>query len=114
MTRAQLDAEFAKYDRENPLVWSYFKRFTFDLIAAGKKHGSASLVIERIRWEVYITTRSSDGFKINNNHRAYYSRKFMREFPEHDGFFHTRKQKRDPNSGYTDLYLKGIMERGMV
>jgi hypothetical protein len=54
------------------------------------------LITERIRWELYITTKSDDGFKINNNHRAFYSRKFMNMYPEWDGIFRTRQSVADP------------------
>jgi hypothetical protein len=37
-----------------------------------------------------IETADED-FKINNNHRAYYARLWMREHPQYDGFFRTRR-----------------------
>ena len=42
--------------------------------------------------EVDVVTRSDDPFKINNNHRAFYSRKFMAENPEFGEIFRTRQQ----------------------
>ena len=85
-----LQLEFEIYDEANPLVWDAFIRFTKEALAAGHRHLSVSLVVERIRWETLIDFRSFDGLKINNNHRAYYARKFHKEFPEQKGFFRTR------------------------
>ena len=38
-----------------------------------------------------MSTTASDGFKLNNNHTAYYARMIMDNFNELDGFFHLRK-----------------------
>lgn len=84
-----LAEQFERFDSENPSVWTLFKRFALEAIAAGKKHLSVSLIVERIRWEAIVTTSETD-YKVNNNHRAFYARKFHREFPEHGGFFRTR------------------------
>jgi hypothetical protein len=81
---------FELYDSENPKVWELFLRFAFDLIAAGHTHYAALGILYRIRWEADVTTRSVDGFKINNNHAAYYARKFAAEFPQYDEFFRMR------------------------
>lgn len=94
MTRLQ--AEFEKFDRENPHVWTYFVRFAFQAISHGRKRLSVALIIERIRWEVYITTTSdTDDFKINNNHRAYYARKWKRRYPDYTTFFAIRRVAAD-------------------
>ena len=81
---------FEQYDRENPHVYELVKRYTFDVIASGKKHFSMASIIERIRWFTEIET-TGDPFKINQNYQTYYGRKFMQEFPQHEGFFRTRK-----------------------
>ena len=91
-----LVAEFEKFDAENPKLWLLFCRFCDQAIAVGRRKLGVSLIIERIRWEVFITTTSDDDFKINNNHRAYYARKWLAAHPEYPGFFETRKVR---NSG---------------
>ena len=87
-----LAEKFAQFDAANPAVYHMFKRFANDLIAAGRQKLSASLIIERIRWEVIVATMSDDKFKLSNNHTAFYARKFMVDFPQHDGIFATREQ----------------------
>ena len=78
----QLEKDFEEFDNDNPGVWTLFVQFTNQLIAAGRRRLSASLIIERIRWESYITTMERHGYKINNNFTAYYARKFNQTFPD--------------------------------
>lgn len=87
-----LAEKFAEYDVANPGIYYLFKRFANELINAGRKKLSASLIIERIRWEVNISTNSNDQFKVSNNHTAFYARKFMEEFPQYGEIFRTREQ----------------------
>ena len=87
-----LTKQFQEYDQNNPHVWHLFKRFAKEALDAGHKVLSASLIVERIRWEVNVVTYSNDPFKVNNNHRAFYSRKFMTEHPEYGNVFRTRTQ----------------------
>lgn len=88
-----LAEKFAKFDAENPGIYFLFKRFANDMIKVGRKKLSASLITERIRWEVNINTVSDDIFKLSNNHRAFYARKFMGDYPEHGEIFNIREQK---------------------
>ncbi len=88
----QLEQEFLEFHGNNPMVYELFKRFAFEAIWRGCRHLSAGLVAERIRWETDVET-DGDGFKINNNHRAYYARLFVRDYPEHAEFFRTRTVK---------------------
>ena len=82
---------FKRFHRENPHVYRLIERFAHEAYNAGRTNFSISMVVERIRWETAIVTRSDDGFKIPNDHRAYYARLYM---AKHDriGFFRTRKQ----------------------
>ena len=82
-----------RYNAEHPEIWKLFVRFTFDRIRRGHKHYSVNAVFERIRWHVDgVGGNNQATFKLNNNYRAIYSRRFHREYPEHDGFFRTRTQ----------------------
>ena len=84
---------FEEFDEENPVVWDLFKRFTGEAIDAGLEHFGSQAILERIRWETTIST--SGVFKINNNFGPFYARKFHRHYPNHDGFFITRKSQAD-------------------
>ena len=81
------------FNRKHPDVWRLFCSFTFDLIELGYKNYSAKAVFERIRWEKDTGGDGVNQFKLNNNYTAFYGRRFMRVYPEHDGFFRTREQK---------------------
>ena len=71
----------------------YYRRTVVDApenFGAYASIGTGDLfTIERIRWETAIQT-SDPHLKINNNHRAYYARLWMKRNPEHKGFFRTR------------------------
>ena len=86
----QLLEKARAFDEANPIVWGLFRRFTFEVIDSGKSHFGVGAIWERLRWEMAFATKTADGFKLNNNHRAYYARKFMARYPQHAGFFRTR------------------------
>lgn len=81
-----------EFHARHPEVWDAFVRFTFEKINAGFKNYSAMSVFDRIRWETPLGDDGKVTFKINNNYRKLYAQRFMRMFPEHDGFFRTRAQ----------------------
>jgi hypothetical protein len=83
-------ARFAVVDADNPLFWQLFVFFTFEKIRDGFAHYGVEAVINRVRWETARAIDDDSGFKINNNWKAFYARKFHRLYPEHDGFFRTR------------------------
>jgi hypothetical protein len=83
--------EFEQYDAANPEVWAYFETFALEA-AHCREHFSADAVLHRVRWETAIIG-GDDGFKCNNNWTAFYARKFEEKYPQHAGFFRTRRQK---------------------
>ncbi len=86
-------ARFKEYDQHNPIVWKLFVKFTFQLIEKGFKNHSAVAVTQRIRWETSVVEGDQiKEWKINNDHIPFYARKFMLFYPDHNGFFRTRKQ----------------------
>ena len=80
------------FHKEHPEVWDMFVRYTHMMIERGYQNYSAQSVVERIRWEKDAGGDGINNFKINNNFVAFYSRRFMRMYPEYEGFFRTRKQ----------------------
>ena len=94
--KQEMDEQAAAFSKQNPYVSVLFIKFTKEIISRGFKNYSVNAIFERIRWET--DTADADGkssFKLNNNYRAWYARKFMERYPEHDGFFRTRKQISD-------------------
>lgn len=91
-TRAdEMDEQAAAFSAAHPQVSKLFVQFTHEAIARGFKHYSVYAIFERIRWET--DQADSDGrstFKLNNNYRPWFARRFMERYPEHQGFFRTR------------------------
>ncbi|AIK68487.1 hypothetical protein Lo5R7ANS_17 [Mesorhizobium phage vB_MloP_Lo5R7ANS] len=85
-----IERSFQRYDQDNPQVYALFKEYAKRALRAGREVLSANLIFERIRWLAEVET-SGDGFKVNNNYRAYYARKFMEEFPQYGECFRTRQ-----------------------
>ena len=91
-TRLDEITENAKrYHKKHPEVWDLFRKFTMEIIRRGFNRYSVNAIFERIRWEADISTDPLS-FKISNDYRAWYARKFMAEYPEYAGFFKIRKQ----------------------
>lgn len=82
------------FHNAHPRVWELFVKFAFEKINKGFQHYSVNGIFERIRWETdQAEVDPSKHFKIGNNHRPFYSRRFMQMYPEYKGFFRTRIQK---------------------
>ena len=84
---------FTDFHKKNPEVYELFKKFTFDAINRGHTRLSAWMITNRIRWETQIETVNDD-YKISNDYIALYSRKFMKDYPQHNGFFKIKEMKR--------------------
>ena len=82
-----------RFHNDNPEVWDLFVRFTKNRIDRGFANYSVKAIFERIRWEVDgVGGKDQASFKLNNNYPAFYARRFMKMYPEHEGFFRTREQ----------------------
>ena len=88
----RIKENFEDFHREHPEVADLFDRFALLSINAGRSHGSAGLIFERIRWEKYV--KGLEGIpRLNNNYRALYSRRFEKVNPQYKGFFRKRKRR---------------------
>jgi hypothetical protein len=72
------------------MIWKYFEQFSLQAIAHGKRRISHWLIINRIRWEVYIVTTGRD-FKISNDYIAFYARLWIKAYPQHADLFKTKR-----------------------
>ena len=84
--------KFLQYDAENPEIWSEFEALALELIRHGRKHYSAYAIMELIRHHTIIN--GNDEFKVNNNYRSGYARKFAAKYPHHSRFFELRERRR--------------------
>lgn len=86
--RALFD-KYKEWDAANPQFYPLFCRFTEQLLNRGHRNIGVALIFERIRWESMIRTEG-EPFKLNNNYRSIYARRFMRDFPAYEGCFRLR------------------------
>lgn len=91
-TGKTIQQAFEEYHSLNPQVYIEFIRFAMEAIRRGKKKISAKLIINRIRWDVYMMTEEPTLFnnggemkawKLNDAYQSRYSRLFAKDFPEH-------------------------------
>lgn len=83
--------DFLDFHEANPEIYKKFAELCFFLYTQiGIRKTGVALVWERMRWDFVLETRSTDGFKLNNNHKAYYARLFMNSHPMFRGFFNIR------------------------
>jgi hypothetical protein len=88
-------AEFDQWHANNPGIWEYFQRFSFDALSANRKRISHWLIINRIRWEVFLITTGVE-HKISNNMIAFYARLWRKTYPEHAHLFHIKRMHGEP------------------
>lgn len=100
--RDEIKAQCVAFHELHPEVWQMFSQFTHEVIRRGFRNYSCNAIFERIRWEKDVGGDGQNQFKLNNNYRAFYARRFMRMYPQHDGFFRTREQTSD-DAPPTDL-----------
>ena len=90
--RDEMVNQVAAFHSKYPIIWDLFVRFALEKINLGYTHYSVKAIFERIRWEMDAGGDGIISFKLNNNYPAFYSRRFMRMYPQHEGFFRTRHQ----------------------
>ncbi|WP_339667264.1 hypothetical protein [uncultured Marinobacter sp.] len=89
----EMRSQVKAFHSEHPEVWDLFVRFTQEKINRGFKHYSARGIFHRIRWETEEPSyQAGKEFKLNDHYSPFYARSFHRIYPQHDGFFRTRRQ----------------------
>lgn len=74
---SRLDRAFAKFHDENPVVYRKLVVLARGLRQRGHKRLGIGMLFEVLRWQHYMETTSTDGYKLNNNHRSRYARLIM-------------------------------------
>ena len=95
--RDEMAEQCTSFHQHHPEVWDLFVQFTTEMIDKGFSNYSCNAIFERIRWEKDTGGNGTEAFKLNNNYRAMYARRFMKMYPEHEGFFRTREQTSEDN-----------------
>lgn len=87
--------KFEKYDQDNPHIYEKFKEIAFEAIHKRKhKTLSAEFIFNVMRWQTDVGAKD-DVFKLRNDFKPFYARKFMNDYPTLKGFFRTRTSKAD-------------------
>lgn len=90
--------QFERFHGRNPHIFELFVRFAREQLDAGRKYYSIRAIEERIRRETRVVTEDEDGFKLNTNFNAFYSRMIMETYPEFKDFFRTKGSVADQKS----------------
>tara|TARA_R100000988_G_scaffold57008_1_gene28481 strand:+ start:365 stop:724 length:360 start_codon:yes stop_codon:yes gene_type:complete len=93
--KEEMREQVIAFHKKNPDVWKLFVHFTKQMIDKGYEHYSVNAIFERIRWEKDVGGDGVNSFKLNNNYRAFYARRFMNMYKQYEGFFRIREQKSD-------------------
>lgn len=88
----KLEREFRIFHMDNPWVYDSLVEYARQAKGAGFEQYSMNGLFERLRWHLNVETSSKDGFKLNNNHRSFYSREIMQKESDLDEFFEVREQ----------------------
>lgn len=80
-----------EYHKKNPRVYNLFCIETFKAIKMKKTKLSSKMIINFIRWNMYLETVGSDEYKINDAFTPYYARLFEHEHPQYEGIFEKRR-----------------------
>ena len=82
---------FDQFHEENPAVYGFFKTYADRAIRSGVKKLSSKLIINRIRWEIYIQISGDETYRINDAFTAHYARLYAEDYPEYAHMFEFRR-----------------------
>lgn len=87
---ATIEERFIAFDQANPWVYVALVRLARQLVAKGHNRVGMKMLFEQLRWEWYVTTTDTSGFKLNNSLTAHFARKIMANEPDLADLFETR------------------------
>ena len=90
-----LEERFERFHAANPHIYKTLKEMALALKVAGLKRYGIDALFGFLRFNHSIRTQG-DGFKLNNDFKAFYSRMLMEEEEELTGFFEVRSTRRRP------------------
>lgn len=89
-----LARSFERFHAANPGVYATLVRLARRAKQEGHTQIGISMLWEIMRWEVLVgDTKLGEGYKLNNNHRAFFARRIMEQEPDLEGMFATRRQR---------------------
>lgn len=88
----KLERAFWQFHSDNPLVYERLVKHARNW-QRNHEHCSINLLFERVRWDFGMDTNTVDGFKLNNNYRAFYARLIEEKEPGMKSLFRFRQQR---------------------
>jgi len=88
---ANMQSRFEEYHKKNPQVFDLFEKFAKKIRIVGYKNFGAKAIMERVRWEMIVSTTDNEPFKINNNYTSRYVRLLEEKDSSFEGFFRKRQ-----------------------
>ena len=85
--------KFKVIHRNRPHIYRKFKEVSSTLMERGYSHYSAYGVMHIVRfqvWEKGVTMKPEEDYKISDHMTPFYTRLFLRDYPEHETFFATK------------------------
>ena len=93
----RLDAAFAAFHADNPVVYEHLVRLARQAQARGRKKAGIRMLWEVMRWELFVgvdVDRGESPFKLNDHLTSRYARLIMEREPDLHAFFETRSVER--------------------
>jgi len=78
-----IETAFEHFDAGNPEVFEQICRQALIAINKGKKRISIKAIVNWLRWNWFVDTKDSTGYKINDAYISLYARKFVKKYPQH-------------------------------
>lgn len=98
MTRPTIAERAEAFHDDHPEVLVELRELALRAVRAGHTALGIGQLFEVLRWETMLRTSDADGYKLNNDYRAWYARRLMATTPELDGIFEVRESAVDRTS----------------
>jgi hypothetical protein len=91
--KATIEERFAAFDAANPHIYTALVYLAYQIKDTGVSRISVKHLLEVVRYNRRIVTKSDDGVKINNDFSAMYGRKIISTDSHLAPFFETRVRR---------------------
>ncbi len=106
-TGKSIKESFEAFDLANPEIYNLFEMKVMMAHKMGKKKVSSKLIINTIRWEVFLDSEDSNcNFKINDSYTSHYARKFATLHPGLANMFNFRNLRSAENEHVLESGMK--------
>jgi len=86
-----IEARFEQFVIEAPELYDFLVARAREMRARGFSRYGIKSLYEVARFHFSMTRKPGEEYKLNNDYTALFARKIMRDHPDLDGFFETRR-----------------------